>query len=80
MKGNVRTAVLSGLAATVVLGLTGSATAAPQPQDRPGSVLWHPREPTVHIADMRGDDRALLKPRAYGHDPTAPTAERADLS
>ncbi|MFI9048052.1 hypothetical protein [Streptomyces sp. NPDC053427] len=37
MKRNWRMILLSGLAATVLLGLTGQATAAPHPQD--GSTL-----------------------------------------
>ncbi|KIZ13723.1 hypothetical protein [Streptomyces natalensis] len=80
MKGNLRTALLSGLAATVVLGLTGSATAAPQPQDRPGRVLWHLGNAAVHIEDMRGDGHALEAWAYGGHASTAPTAERIDLS
>ncbi|AJT65182.1 hypothetical protein [Streptomyces chattanoogensis] len=76
MKGNLRTTLLSGLATTVVLGLTGSATAAPQPQDRPGGAGWRPADAALHIEDVPGDGHAV-EAWLYGHTPTARTANPA---
>ncbi|KPC66327.1 hypothetical protein ADL29_05205 [Streptomyces chattanoogensis] len=67
---------MSGLAATVLLGLAGSVTAAPQPQDRLGRVMWHPGDRAVHVEDIQGDGYTF-EAWLHGHGPTAHTAHTA---